>query len=139
MVEFNPDGSLKLPDNIIKEKQQNKDKLISQRAIKIKRDLVSIESPKKCILHITLSDAIQDNRFIETLYKQSNEKASTPFKLIKIDDKKFEVHIGTDFKRCSDCRSLRCNYREFLDGNIIDEKSACTFEDTNFAFEDYFD
>ncbi|MDP7323984.1 MAG: hypothetical protein QF632_04460 [Candidatus Woesearchaeota archaeon] len=139
MVEFNPDGSLKLPEHIVKEKDQNKDRLKTQRCIKIKRELVSVESPKKCVLHLTLSEGISDDRFIDTIHKEFSEKASVPSRILKVGDRKFEVHIGTDFRRCSDCRTLRCQYREFLDGNMIDVKGGCTFEDDNFNYEDYFD
>lgn len=140
MVEFNPDGSIRLPGQFAKKNEENKERLRSQRCIKIKREVVNFTSPKKCVLHITLSEAFTDNRFIDTIYNYFKESSAVPHKIRKISEKEFEVEIGTDFKRCSDCNSLINQYREFLDGNIIDEKGSCAFEGKNksFCYEDYF-
>lgn len=139
MIEFNPDGSLKLPDALMRRKNEDLDRMRTQRCVKISRNVVSTYAPKKCVLHITLSNAISDNRFVMTLYAYFNQKATTPNVLRKIDDKNFEVEIGSDFRRCSDCTSLISRYREFLNGNVIEEKSSCSFEGRkNFSYEDYF-
>ncbi len=140
-MEFNPDGSIKLPEKFAKIKEENKLKLKQQRCIQVKRSIASFTAPKKCVLKITLSDVISDNRFVETIYNYFKEKASVPSKLIKINERQFEVEIGTDFRRCSDCNSLINEYREFLNSNIIEEKGSCTFEGRkqSFCYEDYFD
>jgi hypothetical protein len=139
MVEFNPDGSIKLPDRLTKNREENKEKLKNQRCIRVKRDLVSFSAPKKCVLHITLSDAILDNRFISTIYGAFKNRAKAPNSINKVNEKEFDVEIGTDFRRCTDCNSLINAYREFLDGLVIDEKGSCTFEERKFFYEDYFD
>lgn len=141
MMEFNPDGSLKLPGNLLRRKEEDKQRMISQRCIKIRRDVVSTFAPKNCVLHITLSDAIFDSKFIYTLYAYFNQSAQTPNVLRKVDEKNFDVEIGSDFRRCSDCVSLINKYREFLNQNIIEEKGACSYEgrQTNFSYEDHFD
>ncbi len=140
MIEFNPDGSIKLPERLAKKKEENNKKLKQQRCILVQRELVNTSAPKKCSLQITLSEALTDNRFIETIYNYFKAKASVPSKLIKIDEKQFKVEIGTDFRRCTDCNSLVNEYREFLEGNIIEKKGGCTFEGRkkNFYYEDYF-
>jgi len=140
MVEFNPNGSIKLPGQLARKHEENKEKLRQQRCIRIKREMINFTAPKKCILHITTSDAFSDNRFIENIYNYFKEKATVPNKIKKINEKEFEVEIGTEFKRCSECNSLINRYREFLDGNIIEEKGNCTFEGRkrNFCYEDYF-
>ncbi len=140
MIEFNPDGSLKLPRILAKQKEDSINRMKTSRCIKIRREVVSAYAPKKCVLKITLSDALLDNRFIMTCYAYFNQKAVTPNALRKIDEKTFEVEIGSDFRRCSDCNSLITRYREFLCGNIIEEKGSCTFEGRkSFSYEDYFD
>ncbi len=141
MVEFNPDGSIKIPEQFARTKEKNKEKLRSQRCIKIKRDIISFTAPKKCVLHITLSESLHDNRFIETIYGYFKNRASVPNSIKKINEKQFDVEIGTDFRRCTDCNSLINEYREFLDSNIIEEKGSCTFEGRkkNFCYEDYFE
>lgn len=140
-MEFNADGSLKLPGSLQNKKNEEINKLKTQRCIKIRRNVVSTYAPKKCVLHITLSDAITDSRFIYTLYTYFNQNATTPNILRKIDDKNFEVELGSDFRRCTDCASLIKKYHEFLNGNILEEKGACSFEgrQSNFSYEDYFD
>lgn len=141
MVEFNPDGSIKLPSKFAKQAEENTNKLKSQKCIKIKREIINFTAPKKCKLNITLSQTITDNRFIDTIYNYFKQKANVPNKITKIGDRQFEIEIGTDFRRCSDCNSLIGRYREFLYGNLIDEKGSCTYQSTqrNFSYEDYFD
>ncbi|MFH2028478.1 MAG: hypothetical protein ABIJ08_05035 [Nanoarchaeota archaeon] len=141
MIGFNEDGSIKLPMELEKRKKENDSRIKNQRCIKIKRRVVNYDAPKKCVLNIILSDVINDDRFMETIFNYFKEKAAVPSKLTKIMDRQFEVEIGTDFKRCSDCNSLISRYREFFDGNIIEEKGTCTFEGrkTNFCYEDYFE
>tara|TARA_B100001971_G_C18183588_1_gene534246 strand:- start:570 stop:992 length:423 start_codon:yes stop_codon:yes gene_type:complete len=140
MVEFNPDGSIKLPGWMEEKDEQNKEKLRSQRCIKVRKELISYTAPKKCVLHITLSEVISDNRFIDNIYKQFIGNASVPMKIRNVGDRQFEVEVGTDFRRCTDCCSLIYRYREFLDGNVIEEKGSCTFEGRrqNFCYEDMF-
>ena len=40
----------------------------------------------------------------------------------KITENEFEIEVGTDFKRCSDCTNLMGRFAEFLDNNIIEKK-----------------
>ena len=141
IAKFNPDGSIKLPEQFARNKEENKEKLKLRKCIKIKKEIVSFSAPKKCILHIILSDVILDNRFIETIYGYFKDRASVPSIIKRINEKQFDVEIGTDFRRCTDCNSLINEYREFLDGEVIDEKGSCTFEGMkkNFCYEDYFE
>ncbi len=141
MIEFNSDGSLKLPGSVIAKKEDDKRKMQSQRCMNIKREIVSFTTPKKCVLRLVLSDAFNDNTFVNTIYGYFKNRAVVPNKLTKITDKEFEVEIGTDFRRCTDCKSLINEFREFLHGNLIEETGSCTFEGRikNFEYEDYFD
>jgi hypothetical protein len=144
MVEFNKDGSLKLPDNLLKKKQEKEIKLKKSHCMLIKREIISSYSPKKCALLLQLSDAIKDSRFVKNIHKDFYEKADVPSKLIQINEKEFKIEIGTHFKRCSDCSRLINQYKEFLDGNIIEETGSCSYTKSNFTnnkfcYEDYFD
>ena len=144
MVEFNPDGSLKVPSFMIENKRAKQERLIKGRCILIKKEVVDFKAPKKCKLNLQLSEAITNNDFINKIYKYFAEKAETPTKLNKINEKEFEVIIETDFKRCSDCNNLIKKFNEFLEGNIIEEKGNCTsksgeFKANSFCYEDYFD
>ncbi|MBU0615661.1 MAG: hypothetical protein KJ601_06215 [Nanoarchaeota archaeon] len=140
MTEFNEDGSIKLPYEIAQKKKQDTDKLRNQRCIAVKREVVSEKSPKKCVLHVRLSGLL-DEAFLVRLYSYFKENAEVPTKLVKVNDKEFDVEIGTCFRRCSDCNSLVGRFRESLDGNVIEDKGSCTFQGRSleFCYEDYFD
>jgi hypothetical protein len=141
MVEFNPDGSLKLDARFVKQRADHVNKLKVQRCMKVKKEILSFTAPKKCVLHLTISEKITDLKFVENLFNYFKENASVPCSIRKITERQFDVEIGTDFRRCTDCCSLIGKYREFMDGNIIEEKGTCTFEGRkqNFSYEDYFD
>jgi hypothetical protein len=142
MIEFNPDGSIKLPAKLAKHKANENHKMQSARCAKIRKEIISTTSPKSCALHITLSNKITDNRFIETIYNQFNQEAEVPSKLTRVSDKEFKIDIGTCFKRCSDCTSLIQRYRRFLDSNVIEIQGSCEYaskRQSSFSFEDYFD
>jgi len=108
--------------------------------MKVRKEVVSQYPPKSCVLHLTLSDALADERFVMTIHTRFKEKSQVPTKLRKVGEKEFEVEIGSDFRRCSDCQSLIKEYHEFLEGNLIEEKGACAFEGKkkDFCYEDHF-
>lgn len=143
MAEFNPDGSIKLPGFAEKSIKDKENRFSTQRCIKIRKEIVSDRSPKKCVLKILLSDNFKDNSFVQKTYSYFREKAEVPTKLSKINEKEFEVEVGTCFRRCSDCNSLISRFKEFLDGNVIEDKGSCSYEgrssSNNFCYEDYFD
>ncbi|MGV8171521.1 MAG: hypothetical protein ACP5OA_02390 [Candidatus Woesearchaeota archaeon] len=141
MMQFNPDGSLKLPNKTVQNKLDNENRMKNVRCIEIKKEMVNFSAPKRCLLHLRLSDAMTDNRFVETTYNYFKDKATVPTKIIKLNDKEFDIEIGTDFKRCSDCTNLIHRYKDFLDGNVIELKGNCTYEPfrRGFTEEDYFD
>jgi len=141
MFEFNPDGSLKVPEKVAEKEKDEANRMRSQQCMLVRRELVSERSPKKCLLHIKLSDAVKDNRFVTNIHKYWQENAQVPSKITEHSPREFSVEIGTDFRRCTDCNSLINRYREHLYSNLIDKKGTCTFEGfrKNFAYEDYFD
>jgi hypothetical protein len=140
MMQFNSDGSLKLSSGTLQKKQETIDRMKKGKCILVHKEMVSFSAPKKCILRVRLSDAIIDNAFMEKIHYYFKEHAEVPSKVIKLNDKEFEIEIGTHFKRCSDCTNLVGRYREFLDGNLIEEKGNCTYEGRkNFSYEDYFE
>ena len=142
MFQFNPDGSLKLSQGAIQKKQESIDRMKRGKCILVHKEMVNFTAPKKCILRIKLSDAIVDNGFMERIHHYFKPQAETPTKIIKLNDKEFDIEIGTNFKRCSDCTDLIKRYREFLDDNLIEEKGNCTYEGPraqSFTYEDYFE
>jgi hypothetical protein len=134
MIQFNPDGSIKLPGEFARKKEQDALQMKTQRCIKVTRSLESNYPPKRCRLRITLSDAFTDDRFIHTIYGYFQNRSSVPSKLTKLSEKEFEVEIGSDFKRCTDCNSLVNELREFLDGKLVEEKGTCSFNNQRNYF-----
>lgn len=142
MFQFNPDGSLKLSAGTLQKKEDTINRMKVGKCILIHKEMVSFSAPKKCILRVKLSDAMSDNSFMENIHKYFKGQAETPTKIIKINDKEFDIEIGTNFKRCSDCTELIRRYRDFLDENLIEEKGNCTYEGPrgqSFCYEDYFE
>lgn len=141
MIEFNEDGSLKLPGYIQKQNNENKNKMQNQHCIKVRKEIISFKSPKECLLTITVSNALTDIRFLINIFNEINNKAETPLKFEQTDIKEFQIKVGTSFRRCSECTSIINRYREHLSGNIILDKGNCTYEDRrqNFSELDYFE
>jgi hypothetical protein len=140
MVGFNPDGSIILPGMLAAMKSAEAAKM-KGRCIMIRKEIVSASSPKSCALHITLSDSIKDNGFVEVIYRNWSENCEVASKLTKIGEKEFRVDIGTCFSRCSDCTALINRYREY-DSNVIEQSGTCTFKGKKmpkFCEEDCFD
>ncbi|MFH0874508.1 MAG: hypothetical protein V1859_01100 [archaeon] len=141
MIEFNPDGSLKIPTKFRESANSESDLLKTKRSIAIVRELVSEYAPKKCALNITVSENIKENDFIEKIYYEAVRSYDVPSKLIKISDKEYKIEVGSAFTRCSDCNSLIKTFKDRLFGNVVDKMGTCTFKGRvqNFSYEDYFE
>ncbi len=139
MIQFNPDGSLKLPDHFVKQKAQESAKFNNTACMKIDKFVVESKSPKKCRLTLELSERQQRNDFVQNIFSFFVEKAETPMKLNKVSEKQFEIHVGTSFRRCSECTALISRYREQMDGNVILKTNNCPYEPREFAYEDHFE
>lgn len=144
MIGFNPDGSIKLPDALAKQKAEQSDRMKHHQCCSIKRNIVSITVPKKCRINIRLSEAIKDADFVLRVHDYFSKTTDVPTKLSRPEEREYEIEIGTCFSRCSDCTKLISRLREFLDGNVIEDRGGCTYRTNGFgqgkfAYEDYFD
>ncbi len=139
MIEFNPDGSIKLPGSIAEEKDKKNYRMRSTRCASVRKELVSKYPPKTCKLHVKLSERINDPKWIELAFDKFRTNAETPVKVVKIDDKEYDIEIGSNFRRCSECNMLVGRLRDILDGNVIVDKGSCTFKEREFCYEDYFE
>jgi len=139
MISFNPDGSIKLTEHSAKKKKAEDHRMQVGRCMKLRKDLVHERAPKKCVLSITLSSRFTDTRFMEGIHSQFKQYVETPTSITKINDKEFTIEIGSNFRRCSDCTALVGKYREFLDGNLIEDHGTCTLKKRDFCYEDYFE
>ncbi len=122
-MEFNPDGSLRIPGQYRKEK----------KGVNIRKDIVSEYAPKKCVLSVTgKMDRVAP---IVTAFS-----GQTPIKKLRTEDG-FEVEIGSDFARCSDCRELVFRISSACGGDCSVDEGTCTYKgrQQQFSYEDYFD
>ncbi len=142
MIEFNPDGSIRIPDLMQKRMQENNDKFKNTSCMQIKKEVVNFTAPKKCVLHMKISDKVYNSDFVEQAFKQIKDASSVPLRITKLSDKEFEIEVGTHFKRCSDCTNLIRKYKEIMGGNLIEDKGNCTysgFSSKGFCYEDHFE
>ncbi len=141
MIQFNPDGSIKLPEKVAKKKAVDKSRMTHAHCMEIKKEIVSVKAPKSCKLYITLSQKITDLKFFHNIYKEFRNSAQVPSKLIMITPREYQIEIGTAFTRCSDCTNLIKRYKEHMNGNIIEIRGGCEYgrPRASFSFEDYFD
>ncbi len=139
MLQFNADGSVKLPDKMANSKSRKQDKMRNERTIILRKEIVCKTSPKKCRLTLFLSDKIEDTRFVETIFKQTSERFETPVKLDKTNRREIVIEIGTAFKRCTECNKLINEYRQFIGANFFEENWGCTFEPRQLNYEDHFE
>jgi hypothetical protein len=143
-LEFNADGSIKLPTQLAVAAADKERQMKVGRCFHVRKEVLSgAQAPggKKCVLHVTVSDKMLAEMPVEKIHKwflQANPE--TPTKVVKIDASRYTVEIGTAFRRCSDCTSFINRLKSYADGNIVMEKGFCSYEgpQRNFSYEDYF-
>src|SRR3989344_106063 len=106
MVDFNPDGSIKMPEGIARKKEEKERRLKKSRCILFRKEAKNFNSTKKCVLHMKLSESFGDSDFVESVYRGFRNSSEVPSKIARLNDKEFDVEIGSSFRRCSDCNSL---------------------------------
>ena len=111
-MEFNLDGSIKLPKNVLKKKEDDKKTFLEKPSIRVIRNQISSTTPLKCELTIQASERLSDPKKIESIFKQSTGKFShmAQLSIKKINNREFLVKITSGMYRCSWCN----NFREFL-------------------------
>lgn len=115
-IEFNPDGSMKLPEEIVN-KKENDDKIFQNKpSIRIIRNQSSVETPLTCELCIQASNKLENFDKIESIYKRATGKfrhmANLSFR--KINNREYNVTIISGMYRCSWCE----NFRTFIEGEM---------------------
>ena len=130
-MEFNPDGSLKLTGSAQAKIQSEKRKMNTEKAVLVKRCVISHTAPKKCSVQLTLSDSIENTSFVEQFFLNYKKEVSTPTTLRVTSNKEFEFEVGSNFKRCHDCNKFIGHFRELYPGNVIDKRGNCTFKGHN--------
>jgi hypothetical protein len=122
VMEFNPDGSIKVPGMFVKQ----------PKSMNIRKDVVSEFAPKKCLLSIK-----GEKNYV--LFVLSRFTCETPIKMIDNSDG-IDIEIGSDFKRCSDCKNLTYKLSASVKGDCSIDLGTCTAKGSQqkFSDEDYF-
>jgi len=115
-TEFNPDGSVKLPEwaeKGKKEKEEAEQIFQNEKAIKIDRVQISSETPLKCELIIQASNSLENPERIKSIYEQATGKFRhmATLYITKINDREYKVTIISGMYRCSWCD----NFVRFLE------------------------
>ena len=120
-MEFNPDGSLKLPDCILKKKEGDDEIFSNEPSIRITRHQISPETPLKCELIIEASDKLDNPEKIKDFYNTaiSKFKHMADLSIKKINERKYSVIIISGQFRCSWCESFR-RYLKGMNVKIIE-------------------
>jgi len=141
MIDFNPDGSIKLPTGMAREKKDFEDRMRLGRCVHIRKEVVSKWAPKKCMIHIRVSEKVPSVDVMLLPYKGFVSNTITPTKFIKDSEREAKVEIGSEFRRCSDCDLLIKRFGEQLEGNSIVDDGNCETKrhEQEFCEEDYFD
>ena len=142
MIDFNPDGSIKIPGHMQKRMNEHSDRMNNSKCIIVKKEVVNFTAPKKCILHVMISEKMENNSAVVNGFAAASSDSQTPMRLRKISEKEFEIEVGTNFRRCSDCTALIGKLKHNASGNLIKDKGNCTyrgFSSNNFCYEDHFE
>ncbi|MFH1439956.1 MAG: hypothetical protein ABIG89_05285 [Candidatus Woesearchaeota archaeon] len=120
-IEFNSDGSIKLPGQMQEKKDKDNSDFNNRSAIRITKSKVSASTPLRCELTITASDKVTNPKIISFLFNEcsKNFTGGAELSIRQINEREYVVSIVSGYKRCTWCNL-------FLD-YIRDE--------TNFAFQ----
>ena len=126
-IEFNPDGSIKLPDRMINKRKQEDEVFESRPAIRITRDQVSYVTPLKCELSIEASPLLGNPQRIKALFEYAEERFrhEANLSITKEHEKKYVITIISGKFRCTWCQTFRNYLQNSLDCRMI-QKGSCS-------------
>lgn len=112
-VEFNPDGSIKLPEIMVKKKEDDDKIFQDEPSIRIIRNQISTVTPLTCELQIQASDKLKNFDRVESIYKQATGKFRhmANLSIRKTNNREYTVKIISGRYRCSWCE----NFRKFIE------------------------
>ncbi|HME86894.1 MAG TPA: hypothetical protein VKE88_00595 [Candidatus Nanoarchaeia archaeon] len=119
MVEFNPDGSIKLPSRMLKQAEENNTVFESRPSFRILRNQTSTITPLTCELTIETSKHL-DPSVVERVFNQTKENFRTDAGLsITQFEGKHIVKIVSGFNRCNWCHAFLNNLSDTANARII--------------------
>ncbi|MEK6886207.1 MAG: hypothetical protein AABW88_00060 [Nanoarchaeota archaeon] len=116
MVEFNPDGSIKLPSRMTKQNDANDNLFATQPSFKILRNQTSTVTPLTCELHIEASKHILTPNIIELAFNEAKNNFKTDAGLTKTNN---VIKIVSGFNRCNWCHHFIDHLADRSNARII--------------------
>ncbi|MBU2637671.1 MAG: hypothetical protein KJ955_01740 [Nanoarchaeota archaeon] len=128
-VEFNEDGSIKLPELITKQKEENKKIFQNEPSIKIIRNQISSVRPLDCELKLHASDKLGNFEMIGGLFREAEGKFRhmANLSIKRVDGKMFIIRIISGQYRCDWCHKFRELLKNEFDSRVIDEGSCLEY------------
>lgn len=128
-LEFNCDGSLKVPNGFVKKLVDSDEVFKDDKAIRIVKKMVSCVNPLKCELLISCSNKFEEVGVVEKLFRSATGKFRHMAQLSfnKVNSYEFKVSIVSGQYRCSWCENFINYLGEKTDCKIIDETSCMSF------------
>lgn len=128
-IEFNMDGSIKLPESMVK-KKENDDKIFQDEpSIRLIINQISSVTPLTCELQIQASDKLENFDKIELIYNQATGKFRhmANLSIRKVNDKEYIVTIISGMYRCSWCKDFRTFIEKEMKVKVINWGSCFDF------------
>jgi len=125
-IDFNPDGSIKLPKRIIKEREDDDKIFRDEPSIRVTRNQISSITPLKCELTIEASNKLINPKRIKLIYNSASGKFKhmSQLSIQKIHNRKYVVRIISGRFRCSWCNNFRRYLKKEMNVKIINYGSC---------------
>ncbi len=126
MVEFNPDGSIKLPEHLIKNQENYDEDFRSKPCVRVVREQISERTPLKCELRIQASPLLRFPQRITSIFDTASQKFKhgAQLSIRREGEREYVVRIISGRYRCSWCE----NFRKYLKNELgvkVQEWGSC--------------
>jgi hypothetical protein len=127
-VEFNPDGSIKLPGKV-KNKVNVESIFRNHPAISVRRRQISTYNPLRCELIIKASDKVTNPSRIESLFNSARGKFKhmSQLSIRERNPHEYVVKIVSGSFRCSWCEKFRLYLGKEMNVKLIQEGTCLSY------------
>jgi hypothetical protein len=128
-MEFNPDGSIKLPEGMAKKKEDDEKIFQNEPCVRVIIDEISTVTPLTCELTIQASDKVNNFDKIEYIFETSKERSmnESGLSIKKITNREYVVKIVSGKDRCSWCENFRNGIERSMGVKVINWGSCFAY------------
>ncbi|MCK4669798.1 MAG: hypothetical protein KAT43_01250 [Nanoarchaeota archaeon] len=128
-AEYDEEGNLKLPESILKRREEEEKIFNTEPSIKITKNQISQETPLECELLIQASKKLLNPERIESIFKKAiwRFKHMAKLSITKINDQEYKVKIISGQFRCGWCEQFRAFLGEELKTKVIPRGSCSSY------------